>query len=150
MTTIIRPARSGDRPAVEAIVEAAYGSYIARIGRKPGPMLDDYSALIQQGYVHVLEEKGVIQGFAVLIQQQDQMLLDNIAVSPDAQGRGYGRKLLEFGEQMTRDAGCGSMKLYTNEAMTENLSLYARIGYIETHRAEEKGLRRVYMRKLLR
>jgi ribosomal protein S18 acetylase RimI-like enzyme len=84
------------------------------------------------------------------MQQQDQMLLDNIAVGPHAQGRGYGRKLLEFSEQMARDAGCGSIRLYTNEAMTENLSLYARIGYIETHRAEEKGLRRVYMRKLLR
>jgi hypothetical protein len=63
MTTIIRSARREDRPAVEAIVEAAYGHYIARLGRKPGPMLDDYSALIQQGYVHVLEKKDAIQGF---------------------------------------------------------------------------------------
>ncbi len=33
--------------------------------------------------------------------------------------------------------------------MTENISLYSRIGYEETHRAEEKGLRRVYMVKAL-
>ena len=33
--------------------------------------------------------------------------------------------------------------------MTENIALYSRIGYVETHRAEEKKLRRVYMAKRL-
>ena len=33
--------------------------------------------------------------------------------------------------------------------MTENIALYSRIGYAETHRIEEKGLRRVYMAKPL-
>jgi len=33
--------------------------------------------------------------------------------------------------------------------MTENIALYSRIGYVETYRAEEKGLRRVHMTKLL-
>ena len=33
--------------------------------------------------------------------------------------------------------------------MTENIALYARLGYAETHRAEEKGFRRVYMAKPL-
>jgi hypothetical protein len=31
--------------------------------------------------------------------------------------------------------------------MTENIALYTRKGYVETHRAEENGLRRVYMQK---
>jgi hypothetical protein len=33
--------------------------------------------------------------------------------------------------------------------MVENIAMYSRNGYIETHRAEEKGVRRVYMAKLL-
>ena len=33
--------------------------------------------------------------------------------------------------------------------MTENIRLYTRTGYVETHRAEERRLRRVYMRKVL-
>jgi hypothetical protein len=41
------------------------------------------------------------------------------------------------------------VRLYTNEAMTENIALYSRIGFMETHRAEERGLRRVYMIKTL-
>jgi hypothetical protein len=33
--------------------------------------------------------------------------------------------------------------------MTENLALYSRLGYVETHRGEEKGYSRVYMEKRL-
>ncbi|GAA5235268.1 GNAT family N-acetyltransferase [Verticiella sediminum] len=75
------------------------------------------------------------------------MLLDNIAVAPEAQGQGLGRKLLHFAERQAMDAGFNNICLYTNEAMTENLGLYLRIGYVETHRAEDCGLRRVYMRE---
>jgi len=77
------------------------------------------------------------------------MLLDNVAVDPDAQGSGLGRRMLEYAEQAARAAGYQAIKLYTNETMTENISLYSRIGYAETHRAEEKGLKRVYMVKVL-
>lgn len=41
------------------------------------------------------------------------------------------------------------IRLYTNEAMTENLAYYPRHGYTETHRAEQDGFRRVYFRKRL-
>ncbi|PSS22507.1 hypothetical protein M430DRAFT_34351 [Amorphotheca resinae ATCC 22711] len=57
--------------------------------------------------------------------------------------------MLEYAEQSAREAGYRFIKLYTNEAMAENISLYPRIGYSETHQAEEKGLKRVYMVKSL-
>jgi hypothetical protein len=31
--------------------------------------------------------------------------------------------------------------------MTENLAMYARIGFVETHRVIEKGFDRVYLRR---
>src|ERR1700730_552931 len=43
-----------------------------------------------------------------------------------------------------------ALRLYTNVLMTENLSMYARIGFVETHRVVEKGFHRVYMRWSLR
>ena len=143
----LRPATRDDLKAVEDIVHAAYVHYIARIGREPGPMLDDYKALIEEGRVHVVEHDGLVQGLLVLIPQDDALLLDNIAVSPRAQGLGLGRMMLEFAERQAVAAGYGFIRLYTNEAMTENIALYTRIGYAETHRAQEKGLRRVYMIK---
>lgn len=112
-------------------------------------MLDDYGALIREKRVHVLDKDGVIDGVLVLIPEAASMLLDNVAIRPGAQGHGRGRKLLEFAERCALDAGYGSIRLYTNEAMTENIALYSRIGFIETHRGEAHGLRRVYMTKSL-
>jgi ribosomal protein S18 acetylase RimI-like enzyme len=143
----LRVATSDDLGAVEHIVRSAYIRYVPRIGQKPGPMLDDYNRLILEGRVRVLEQDNIVLGILVLIPQEDAMLLDNVAVSPSAQGSGLGRRMLEFAERAAVDAGYRSIRLYTNEAMTENIELYTRIGYSETHRVEEKGLRRVYMTK---
>jgi ribosomal protein S18 acetylase RimI-like enzyme len=145
----LRPANLEDLHAVETVVQAAYVHYVARIGRKPGPMLDDYADLIGKGLVHVVEHDSLVKGVLVLIPGERSMLLDNIAVSPDAQGHGLGRRMLEFAERTAVASGYHSITLYTNEAMTENIGLYSRIGYVETHRVEEKGLRRVYMEKPL-
>jgi ribosomal protein S18 acetylase RimI-like enzyme len=149
MTHALRVATMEDRHAVEAIVQAAYSHYIPRIGRPPGPMLDDYSAFIRKGYVHVIQRCAVVEGLLVLIPEKDGMLLDNVAVIPAAQGIGLGRKMIEFAEHTARNAGYQSIRLYTNEAMIENIKLYSSLGYAETHRGEEKGLRRVYMTKIL-
>ncbi len=143
----MRVATEGDLGAVEAVVQAAYGHYVERLGRKPGPMLDDYDALIRAGQVRVVEHAGAVAGVLVLLPQADSLLLDNIAVSPAAQGLGLGRAMLEFAERAAAEAGYRVVTLYTNEAMVENIALYTRVGYRETHRATEKGLRRVYMAK---
>ncbi len=149
MTVSIRLAAPADRSVVETIVADAYRGYIARIGREPGPMLDDYAAQIEQGRVYLLEQGGAIQGLVVLIPEDGAMLLDNVAVRPDAQGRGFGRVLVEFAQQQAIAAGHPTLRLYTHERMVENIALYRRLGFVETHRAEEKGLRRVFMSKRL-
>jgi ribosomal protein S18 acetylase RimI-like enzyme len=146
---MLRPATPHDVAAIEAIVEAAYSPYIERIGRKPGPMLEDYGRRVEGGGVHVLDNDGQIQGFIILQDTDSALLLDNLAVAPQAQGLGLGRVLMDFAERQAIDAGYSAIRLYTNEAMTENLALYTRRGYVETHRAEEQGLRRVYMAKPL-
>jgi ribosomal protein S18 acetylase RimI-like enzyme len=149
MTSDIRSASLEDLAAIEAIVESAYARYVPIIGRKPGPMLDDYRALIDKGHVYVLSDGGGISAILVLIPEEHAMLLDNVAVSPHAQGRGHGRALIAFAERMARERGLRAIRLYTNEAMTENVALYGRLGFVETHRREEQGFRRVYMAKLL-
>jgi ribosomal protein S18 acetylase RimI-like enzyme len=145
---VIRRAGSADRAAVEAIVAAAYRVYIARIGRKPGPMLDDYDRLIAAGAVSVLEEPdGTLAAIVVLLPQADHLLLDNIAVHPERQGRGLGRRLIAFAEAEARRLGYAELRLYTHEKMTENIRLYARRGFVETERRRDHGYDRVFMRK---
>jgi L-amino acid N-acyltransferase YncA len=52
----IRSATAADAPAIAEIVDQAYRNYIARIGKPPAPMLDDYAARVSEGAVWVLEE----------------------------------------------------------------------------------------------
>lgn len=145
----IRPATAVDLAAVEHIVHDAYRHYVARIGATPGPMRDDYRARIAQGQVQVLEDEAGIQAVLVLVHETDCLLLDNVAVSPAAQGRGHGRELMRWAETVARQAGYRRIRLYTQEAMVENIAIYQRYGYVETHRAEEIGLKRVFMTKRL-
>ena len=112
-------------------------------------MLADYTAVIAQHQVWVVEDGGELVGGLVLIPSGDHLLLDNIAVHPEHQGRGVGRALLELADTQARAQGYGELHLYTHETMTENIALYTRLGWSETHRGQQAGYSRVFMRKPL-
>ena len=131
------------------IVDEAYRHYIARIGKPPGPMLDNYAARALEGVVWVLEEGAAVAGIIVLLPARDYLLLDNVAVSPARQRSGLGRRLLAFAEAEASRRGYHEIRLYTHQTMVENQRLYASIGYEETGRGTEAGYERVFMRKQL-
>ena len=150
---VIRPAAYGDSEAVAAIAQSAYVHYVTRMNAKPAPMLEDYGARIAANQVHVLAIRDgggeSVQGFLVLEPRDGCMLLDNVAVAPEMQGRGYGKALIGYAADKAKAAGYARIALYTNEAMAENIRLYTRLGFTETHRAREKGFNRVFMTKSL-
>jgi GNAT superfamily N-acetyltransferase len=147
---MIRAAAPRDAVTVEAIVHEAYAIYIDRIGKPPGPMLDDDAALISAGTVSVLEgEDGAIVAIIVLLPRPDHLLLDNIAVHRASQGKGIGRRLIAFAEAEARRLGYRELRLYTHEKMTENIALYTRLGFVETGRGHDAGYDRVFMTKRL-
>jgi len=110
-------------------------------------MLEDYAKVIQRHDVFVLNVSEKIIGVLVLIKQERSILLTNVAVHPDHQGQGFGRKLIAIAEEKARNVGFDAVTLYTNEQMTENIELYKKLGFEETERRLEKGYHRVYMRK---
>lgn len=146
-TFVLRRATEGDAAAVAACVHHAFGHYVERIGRKPGPMLMDYEQEIREHQVFVVGQDAQIVGVLVLCIKDEGFLLDVIAVEPHYQGTGVGRLMLEFSESEARRQGYQSIYLYTHEKMTENQALYLKIGYVEYDRRFEYGLARVYMRK---
>ena len=147
---MIRRAAPADREQAEAVVRAAYGIYVERLGKPPGPMLDDYRLLIADGAVRVIEDTdGSIAALIVLLPRSDHLLLDNVAVRPDRQGRGLGRRLIAFAEAEARRLGFAELRLYTHTMMTENIALYTRLGFRETGRGRQAGYDRVFMTKPL-
>jgi len=147
VTATPRQATEADLPAIRRVIKAAYARYLDRMDRPPAPVLNDYRAATAAGQVWVLGEPVI--GVIVLMSEEDSLLVENVAVSPAAQGTGYGRRLMEFAERQARARELSRLILYTNEVMTENLAIYARLGYRETARRTEDGYRRVYMEKLV-
>ncbi len=143
----LRPAGASDAPAVARLVDAAYRHYVDRIGMLPGPMTENYAEVIQNHRVTVADSDGVVVGVLVLAVTEEGFLVDNVAVHPSRRGTGLGRALLELAEAEARRAGFDSVYLYTHEKMTENLSLYSRIGYVEYDRHRLGDFCLVYLRK---
>lgn len=143
---LIRKASVADAARIRAIARAAYSKYIPRIGREPAPMLADFAAQIAAGFVVVIETAETVGGYMIAWVETDAYFIDNIAVDPARQGEGLGRQLMDHAAGEARRNHLSAIRLYTNVAMTENLSLYVHMGFAETHRAREHGFDRVYMR----
>ncbi len=142
-------ATQDDVPAIERLIAAAYGKYIPRIGKPPSPMLADYRALVDAKSVWLAKDGWAAVGVLVLQAKPDHLLLENVAVAPERQGTGLGRRLVAFAERQAAQCGFDEVRLYTHETMHENLRIYAALGYEETGRAEQDGYARVFLRKRL-
>ena len=146
----IRLARAGDVDAIRGLVRDAYAIYVPRIGREPAPMTADYGALVDTGAVWVATEGQRIVGVLVLQPTAGSLLLENVAVRPERQGRGIGRMLIAFAEREAARRGFDEVTLYTNAKMTENLSFYPALGYTAVAWRSEYGFDRVFFRKVIR
>ena len=145
---MIRRAQPDDVRILEQIAERAYRPYVAVLGKKPAPMVADFKKHIDDDWVIVFERSAVL-GYAILLIEETSILLDNIAVDVDAQKEGIGKALMNHVERHVLDLDRSHLDLYTNVLMTENIRWYRRLGFAETKRIEEKGFKRVYMRKSL-
>jgi GNAT superfamily N-acetyltransferase len=112
-------------------------------------MTADYTAAARGGQAWVAVEDGKVTGFVILIPRSGYLLVENAAVLPAAQGRGIGSWLLALAEEQACTLGLTEIRLYTNEAMAENLAYYPRRGHAETHRAGQDGFQRVFFHKHL-
>lgn len=139
----IRPATLADLPVVQQIVETSYADYIPLIGRRPAPMDADYAAAIGAGQLYVLGHPTL--GCLVMFPEGDAIEIDMIAVSPEAQGQGIGRRLLDFAAEHARSAGQAKLTLYTNAKMARNVVIYEKYGVTITHRATVNGFDRIFM-----
>jgi GNAT superfamily N-acetyltransferase len=145
----LRAATSDDAASVAATVCEAYVHYIERIGKQPGPMLRDYSSVIETDHVYVAVNGGRVIGTMTLKVTDEGYFLENVAVRPEVKGTGVGRQLLQLAEAEARRKGYDSIHLSTHELMTENRALYSRIGYVEGDHRVVNGYPRIFFRKAL-
>jgi ribosomal protein S18 acetylase RimI-like enzyme len=145
----IRTATAGDVVRIAEIARAAYAKYVPRIGREPAPVGADYGAQVAARRVVVVETGETVCGYMVAWPEADAYFIDNIAVHPGRQGEGLGGHMIEHAAMEAISLNLGALRLYTNVQMTENLSMYAHLGFVETDRQVEQGFYRVYFRRTL-
>ncbi|KAH0379899.1 hypothetical protein KCU92_g7875, partial [Aureobasidium melanogenum] len=148
--------------AVTDLITLAYTSYITRLnGKKPAPMTADYVALIDSSCLYILSasfpssvsasaSSAILGCISLELNTTGEALeINNLAVSPTAQGKGYGKLLMKFAEDVAKKKGVKKLELYTNVKMVENLVLYKKLGYEEVGRWSEDGFERVFFVKKL-
>lgn len=146
----MRRADPQDANAVRRIVRAAYAQWIPVIGREPMPMKTDYERAVREHEIELLYEGGALVALIEVIVNADHLFIENIAVAPDHQGRGIGRRLLSHAEQRATDLNLRELRLLTNQAFEANVRLYKSIGF-QIARAEplEDGGTVVHMSKTI-
>lgn len=148
-STTLRRAGPDDAATVRALTRAAYAAWVPLIGREPRPMQADYEAAVRDHWVDLLEADGSLLGLIQIVPAADHLLIENVAVRPDLQGRGLGRRLMAHAERLAREHGVGELRLYTNQAFAANIRLYRTLGYgIDREEDVGNGIA-VYMSKRL-
>lgn len=145
----IRAAVETDIKDIHQCAQQAYYKYVERMDREPAPMHADFTSRIASGCVSVATSQSVLVGYVVAYPEGNQFTLESVAVLPDHSGLGVGKLLIEHVEKFAKQAGYKTVELYTNEAMTENLTMYPKLGYVEVVRKRDSGFNRVFFSKLL-
>lgn len=145
----VRLATRNDLESVQQCAQDAYAKYTERMNRKPAPMLADFARQIDKGQIFGAWNDSLFVGYVVLYPVGKSLHLESVALMPSQVGKGMGRALMEFVERCAQEQGLSSVELYTNAAMTENLTLYPKLGYVEIERKQQDGYDRVFFRKLV-
>ncbi|MDE1187833.1 MAG: GNAT family N-acetyltransferase [Pantoea sp.] len=138
MIETMRIAAISDAEAVTALTRMAYAKWIPVIGREPLPMRADHAAFIKENRVDLLFYGVDLAALVETIQRKEDILIENVAVDPRFQKRGYGRKMVAHAEQLAVQAGLDVVRLYTNSLFEVNIRLYTSLGY-EFERSEERN-----------
>ena len=90
-------------------------------------LVQDYLA---RGFCFALGECNQLVGVLVLVFTRPKTLeIMNIAVAPEFQGKGYGRRLLQFAIQFAQEQGVFDLEIGTGNCGFSQLALYQKCGF---------------------
>jgi ribosomal-protein-alanine N-acetyltransferase len=124
----IRPATPADLPQIAAMERAIFSD--------PWPF-NAFHPLLSENSL-VLETDGEIRGylFARVLGSEAEIL--NVAILPERQGQGWGRRLLQASLGRLSEQGVCDVFLEVRRSNAKALAFYARAGF------QEVGVRRAY------
>jgi len=113
-------------------------------------MTADYERAVVDHMIDLHEDNGALLALIETIACGDHLLIENLAVHPDQQGKGLGDLLLSHAQAVARERGYREIRLYTNGAFASNVAFYAKRGFSEYAREPfPKGGELVRMRRFI-
>ena len=147
---IIRNASIQDLDVIREIALNAYEQYVDIVGKKPAPMIANFSEHLENDKVFVVEggdgHKPI--GYAIVVTKNGDYWLENIAVISTKVKKGVGTQLINYVEEYISKRA-KRYQLYTNVKMVQNIDWYRSLGFEETKRYTEDGFERVFFAKKL-
>ncbi|RUW62844.1 GNAT family N-acetyltransferase [Mesorhizobium sp. M7A.F.Ca.US.008.03.1.1] len=104
----------------------------------------------ETGFVAIRGDR--IVGCVFALERVAELYVGKLAVAPDCQGQGIGRRLMQAIEDLARSRGKFAIELQTRIELTANHAAFARFGFRETERTAHEGYARptsITMRKAL-
>jgi len=147
--TALRRAAPSDAAAIRDVTRAAYARWVPLIGREPLPMRADYDAAVLAHRFDLLVRGIAIMALIETALRDDHLWIENIAVHPEHQRQGLGRRLLAHADALAREAGRAELRLLTNGAFASNIALYEASGYAVTKREPFLAGETVFMARRL-
>ena len=134
-----RQAEPTDAEAIAAIVNAAFRVERFFIdGDRTNP--EHIRALLQTSTFLLAEDSGQLIGCVYVELRGEQGYFGLLAIDPERQKTGLGKRLVEAAEAYCRAAGCREMTLQIVNVRAELPGFYQRLGYRETGTAPFKSL----------
>jgi ribosomal protein S18 acetylase RimI-like enzyme len=110
-------------------------------------MTADYDRAVREHMIDLLFVDAELAALIETLTRADHLLIENVAVSPAFQGRGYGRLLLDHAERLAASLRLPQLRLYTNKQFATNIAIYRRLGYAIDREEPFRGGLVVHMSK---
>ena len=149
MNFTFRRAGPDDAESIRTLTRQAYAKWVPAIGREPKPMVADYAAAVHNHLIDMAFSGDTLAGLIEIIPHTDYLLIENVAVATEKQGRGLGKILVRRAEDEARSRGIFLMRLYTNAKFASNIELYQRLGYVVERLEDFRGGQITHMMKRL-
>ncbi|NDK48664.1 GNAT family N-acetyltransferase [Rhizobium laguerreae] len=138
-----------------ALIVASFASMNGRIDPPSSALKLTAESLAEKsraeiGHVAIDGEK--LAGCLFLRPEADCLYVGKLAVLPEAQGKGLGRRLLAIAEETAAALGLPALRLETRIELTDNRAVFAAGGFSRTAEKAHPGFARttfVEMRKVL-
>jgi ribosomal protein S18 acetylase RimI-like enzyme len=88
------------------------------------------SEQIEGGYsYYLLKGDDDYVGYTGMCFKEDELFLSKLYIRASGRGKGYGRKAVEFIEELAREKGLSRIRLTVNKNNTDTINAYEKLGF---------------------